>query len=121
MAAPSVHYDEESDSVHIVFSPGESATGVELTDHILLRINKEERRAVGLTLLDYSLLAQPTELGPRSFPLNGLALLSKELRELVLDIVRHPPVSDFLTLAAYTPSAAEMIPIMSLRPLPSAA
>lgn len=121
MAVPTVHYDEESDSVHISFSPGESATGVELTDHILLRINKEERRAVGLTILDYSLLAQPTELGPRSFPLNGLTQLSEELRELVLDIVRQPPVSDFLTLAAYIPSAAEMIPITSLRPLPSAA
>lgn len=121
MTAPTVRYDEESDSLHISFSPGENATGIELTDHILLRINKVERRAIGLTILDYSLLAQSTEVGLRSFPLNGLAQLSTELRELVLDIVRRPPVSDFLTLSAYTPSASEMIPITSIRPLPSAA
>ena len=117
METPTVHYDEESDSVHISFSSGENATGIELTDHILLRINKEEQRAVGLAILDYSLLAQPTEIGPRSFPLNGLTQLSEELRELVLDIVRRPPVSDLLTLSAYTPSAAEMILITSVRPL----
>ena len=57
---------------------------------------KEERRAVGLTFLDYSLLAQKTEIGPRSFPLTGLADLSDELREIVLDILQHPPVSDIL-------------------------
>lgn len=46
-----------------------TATGIELDEHILLRVNKAERRAVGLTIFDYSVLAQPTELGPRSLPL----------------------------------------------------
>lgn len=86
-------------------------------DHILLRINKKERRAIGLTFLDYSLLAQRTEVGPRSFPLTGLAEISEELREMVLDILQRPPVSDILFFSTYTPSILETIPITSLQPV----
>jgi hypothetical protein len=71
MAEPIFHYDEGSDTLYVSFAPGEAATGIALHDHMLLRINKHERRAIGLTLLDYSVLAQPTEAGPRSFPLTG--------------------------------------------------
>jgi uncharacterized protein YuzE len=110
-------YDEVSDTLYISFAPGEAATGLELTDHILLRVNKSERRAIGLTLLDYSLIAQTTEIGPRSFPLTGLDQLSLELRAMVLDMLLHPPVRDILSLSAYTPSPGEAIPIISVQPL----
>ena len=116
MTEPIFNYDEVSDTLYVSFAPGEKATGIELNDHILLRINKQERRAIGLTFLDYSLLAQRTEVGPRSFPLTGLAELSDELQEIVLDILRRPPVSDILFLSTYTPSIAEAIPITSLLP-----
>jgi uncharacterized protein YuzE len=121
MAAPIFNYDETSDTLYVAFSSGEKATGIELNDHILLRINKTERKAVGLTFFEYSLLAQRTEVGPRSFPLTGLAQLSDELREMVIDIALHPPVSDILSLSAYTPSLVETILITSLQPIPSAA
>ena len=121
MTTPTIRYDEVSDTLHISFAPGEHATGIELNEHILLRINKAERRAVGLTIFEYSLLAQPTEVGPRSVPLSGLAQLSAELRELVLEIAQRPPVSDFLVLSAYTPSATETVPITIVRPLSTAA
>ena len=121
MSEPVFSYDEASDTLYISFTPGEVATGIELTDHILLRLNKREHRAIGLTLLDYSLLAQMTEVGPRSFPLTGLDGLSDELRVMVLDILLHPPVRDILLLSAYTPSFAETIPIVSLQPLSVAA
>jgi uncharacterized protein YuzE len=121
MSEPVFTYDEASDTLYISFAPGEAATGIELTDHILLRVNKRERRAIGLTLLDYSILAQTTDIGPRSFPLTGLDELSDDLREMVLDILLHPPVHDILSLLAYTPSLAETIPIISLQPLSVAA
>jgi len=116
MNEPIFNYDEMSDTLYVSFSPGENATGIELNDHILLRLDKNEGRAIGLTFLDYSLLAQRTEMGPRSFPLTGLAELSEELREMVLGILRHPPVSEILFLSSYTPSIAEAIPITSLQP-----
>jgi len=121
MAEVSINYDEISDTLYISFEPGEKATGFELNEHILLRINKKERRAVGLTFFEYSLLAQRTEVGPRSFPLTGLAQLSDELREIVLDILLRPPVSDYLSVSAYTPSFVETIPITALQPVPIAA
>jgi len=121
MTEPIFNYDEISDTLYVSFSPGEKATGIELNDHILLRISKKERRAVGLTFLDYSLLAQRTEVGPRSFPLTGLAELSDELRDIVLDILQRPPVSGILFLSTYTPSIIETIPITSLQPVTIAA
>ena len=70
---PIFTYDKEVDILYISFHPGEKATAaVELNDNILLRFNEEEARALGLTLMDYSVLVQPTNLGPRTFPLTGL-------------------------------------------------
>ena len=115
---PTFNYDEMSDTLYVSFAPGEQATGIELNDHILLRISKRERRAIGITFFEYSLLAQRTEVGPRSFPLTGLTELSEELRGTVLDILLRPPVSDILSLSAYTPSIVETIPITSLQAVP---
>jgi uncharacterized protein YuzE len=114
------NYDEMSDTLYVSFQPGEKATGIELNDHILLRINKKERKAVGITFFEYSLLAQKTQVGPRSFPLTGLDQLPDELREIVLDILTSPPVSDILSLSTYTPSFVEAIPITTLQPMPTA-
>ena len=121
MTKPTFNYDEMSDTLYISFEPGEKATGIELNDHILLRINKKEHKAVGLTFFEYSLLAQKTEIGPRSFPLTGLAELSDELRGIVFDIMLHPPVSNILFISTYTPSIVETIPITFLQsPVPIA-
>lgn len=115
MSEPVFHYDEVSDTLDVSFGSGEAATGIELNEHILLRINKQERRAIGLTFFEYSVLAQKTEVGPRSFPLTGLAELSEGLRALVLEILLRPPVNDILRLSAYTPSPSETIPITSVQ------
>jgi uncharacterized protein YuzE len=108
-------YDKEVDILYISFSPGEPATtSVELNDNILLRLNRAERRAVGLTMMDFSVLVQPTELGPRSFPLSGLAELEDEWHELVIEIITRPPVNQILKVSTYMPSIVEQIPITSV-------
>src|SRR5687768_7360746 len=63
------------------------------------------REAVGFTIFNFPVLAQPTEMGPRSVPLTGLAELSPEMRGLALSILRRSPVSDHLKLSAYAPSS----------------
>jgi len=122
--SPTYSYDEEADVLYISFSPGEKATSaVELNENILLRFNLTEKRAIGLTLMDFSVLAQLTELGPRSFPLTGLEDLEPEWREMVIEIVTSPPVSQILHVSTYTPSITERIPITSINsslPLPVA-
>jgi uncharacterized protein YuzE len=116
MSEPVFNYEEASDTLYLSFTPAEAATGIELNEHILLRINKQERRAIGITFFEYSVLTQRTEVGPRSLPLTGLAELSEDLRGMVLEVLLHPPVSQVLRLSAYTPSASETIPVASLEP-----
>ena len=114
MTQPIFNYDDKWYTLHII-APGEQATGIELTPHILIRLNKQDRRAIGMTFLEYSLLAQKTDMGPRSFPLTGLSELSDDLRDIVIDVLQRPPVSDVLLLSSYTPSISETIPIMLLQ------
>lgn len=118
MSKPLFNYDEASDTLYVSFFPGEDATGIELNDHILLRINKQERRAIGITFFEYSILAERTEMGPRSFPITGLSALPEDVQETVWEILQHPPVSDVLGLLAYTPSiATDTTPITFLQPV----
>jgi uncharacterized protein YuzE len=118
---PIFNYDEESDTLYISFQPGKKATGIELNDNILLRIDKQERKVVGLTFLNYSILAQLTEVGPRSFPLTGLTVLPQSVRSVVLNILRSAPVNQILWISTYTPSFTNTMPIASLLPALKAA
>lgn len=121
MTQPIYNYDEESDTLYISFAPNAHATGIELTDHILLRISTQEQRVVGITLFDYSVLAQQTDMGPRNFPLIGMDRLPSNLRDLVFALLRQPPVRDILAISAYTPNLTETTPIIAVQPLALAA
>ena len=114
MREPVFNYDEISDTLTISFFPGESATGIELNDNILLRINKQQQYAVSLSIFNYSILAQKTETGLRSLPLTGLQELSAALRETVLAILLKKPLSDLLAVSTYTPSLSERVLIATI-------
>jgi uncharacterized protein YuzE len=114
---PVYSYDEEVDVLYVSFAPGEKATAaVELNDNILLRFNKAEKRAIGLTLMDFSVLVQQTELGPRGFPMPGLDELESEWQEVVIGIITSSPVNQVLHVLAYTPSILESVPITFVSP-----
>lgn len=110
-------YDEESDTLSINFAPTEKATGVELTDHIILHINKNSRRLVRITLLDYSLLVQQTSFGLRTFPLTGLTELSEENHDLILDLLQQQAVKEILQISAYTPKEGQIVPVIQVQPV----
>jgi uncharacterized protein YuzE len=116
MSDPQIRYDEPSDTLYIAFEPGRPATGVALSEDILLRVDKARGTAVGLSIFNFSVLAQHTEMGPRSVPLTGLAEVSPEVWEMALRILQEAPVRRFLTLSAYAPGGAEPIPITQLKP-----
>ena len=112
MKKPTYDYDKEADILYISFSPGEKATtAVELNENILLRLNRDERRAIGLTLMDFSILVQTTDLGPRQFPLNGLQSLEPEWQEMVTEVLTKPPVNQVLKVSMFTASFGETMPI----------
>ncbi len=108
-------YDEISDILSVTFFENESATGIELNENILLRVDLKKKRAIVLTLFNYSILAKPTEIGFRSLPLTELNELPREIREIVIKFLLSKPVSEVLSLSADTPSVVENIPITFLR------
>lgn len=104
-------YDQEADILDIFFGENEPATGIELTDHIILRINQKTKRSISLLLLDFSILTERTEYGPRSYPLDKLDELPEDLRELVLQLVTSMPVSQFLKVSHFQASPTERVPL----------
>ncbi len=89
-------YDDEADILEIFFGENGPAIGIELTDQMILRVDKRQKRALSLMLLHFSILSEQTQYGPRSFPLDKLDQLPEELRELVLRLITTMPVSQFL-------------------------
>jgi hypothetical protein len=112
-------YDQEADILEIFFGTNEPATGVELTDHIILRLNQQTKRAVSLLLLDFSILTERTEYGPRSYPLNKLHDVPEDLRELVLQLVTSLPVRQFLKVSHFQASPTECVPLTYVESQPS--
>jgi len=104
-------YDETGDILEIVFDDVEATCAVELTDNILLRFHRELGQAAGLTILDFSVLASPSELGPRSFALTGLERLPDDLREMVARIITTAPVNRFLKVSIFDSFSVHPIPL----------
>lgn len=104
-------YDEEGDALDIFFNENEPATGVELTDHILLRLNQKTARAVSLTINHFSILPEQTEYGPRSFALESLAELPEDLRELTLRLLMKAPVNRFLKISNFQMTPSQRVPL----------
>jgi len=104
-------YEEVGDILEIVFDGVEATCALELTDNIVLRFDRQQGQAAGLTILDFSVLGSPTELGVRSFALTGLATLPEELREMVIRIITTPPVNQFLKVTTFYISPTEQVPL----------
>jgi hypothetical protein len=104
-------YDETTDMMDIFFGENIAATGIELTEHILLRLARATGRAVSLTLLHFSILTEQTEYGPRSYPLDTLEDLPEDLRESVLLALKTAPVNQFLKLCHFQEAPTKQIPL----------
>lgn len=109
-------YDESGDMLDIFFGENEPATGVELTDYILLRLNPNTGRVVSLTFLHFSILTEQTEYGPRSYALDKLDELPENLRELVVCALKTVPVNQFLKLSHFQESPTKRVPFTYVEP-----
>ncbi len=93
---PIYNHDPEGDILYISFSPGEKAkTAVGLTDNILLRFNRAEKRAIGITILNYSDIIKAIERYQQNFYilLNGLNDLEADWQEDVIETLRRTPAN----------------------------
>lgn len=116
-----LEYEDATDTLEIFFGANLAATGIELTEHILLRVSREEARAVSLLIRHFSILTEQTEFGTRSFSLENLDALPEDLRSLTLQLIRTPPVNQFLKLSHLQPTSAEARPLIFVEPHPIAA
>lgn len=89
-------YDEESDLLDVYFGEIRPAWTIELTDNIMLSMDRQTRQVVSLSLLDFTELIRPSPLGPRSFPLTGLADLPLPERDMVVSALLSPPLNRWL-------------------------
>ena len=92
-------YDRESDVLDVYLGDKRRAWTIELTENIMIGIDRQAEAAVSLTFLDFSRLARPTASGPRSFPITGLAQLPDRERALVLRLITSPPVTRWLDVS----------------------
>jgi hypothetical protein len=114
-------YDKEADILEIFFGENEPSTGVELTDHIIFRLNVQTRRPVSLVLLHFSILTETTDYGPRSYPIDKLNEVPDNLRELALKLATRPPVNQYLKISHFQASRTEQIPFTYVESQPSLA
>ena len=116
----SIHYeyDEIGDVLDIYFGENRRAWTIELTENIMISIDRQTEEAVSLTLLDFTELIRPTPVGPQSFPLTGLDDIPADERDLVIKVLTTPPVSDLLDVSSVLSPPASLLPIMHLERRP---
>ncbi|WP_089945250.1 DUF2283 domain-containing protein [Candidatus Entotheonella palauensis] len=86
-------YDPEGDILYITFGQSTPATGYQLSDQILLRLDPQTQQAAGLTLLNFSIHLQTN----RDILLPGLDE-EPETKAHLLHLLRTAPVNHFLQL-----------------------
>ncbi len=107
-------YDEEGDILEIFFRRG-GGVGIDLTDNIVLRYDRESGEALSLILISFSKLIQPTKFGPPSFRLTALSELPPDMQQTILDILNSFPVNRFLKVSGlFLSPGGELQPITYL-------
>ncbi len=112
-------YDQEGDVLDVYFAADHPVWTIELTDNIMISIDRSKRQAVRLTLLDFTELIRPTPFGPRSFPLTGLADLPIHERDLVVEILTTSPVDAWLDISSVQTMPDSPFAVAHLEPLPA--
>ncbi|HEX3036755.1 MAG TPA: DUF2283 domain-containing protein [Thermodesulfobacteriota bacterium] len=85
-----ITYDPEGDILYITFGQPAPATGYQLSDQVLLRVDPQTQRAAGLTIFNFSLHSRTTQ----QISLPGLE--DPKLKSRLLPILASPPVTHFL-------------------------
>ncbi len=91
-------YDQEGDILEIFFQKG-GGVGIDLTNNIVLRYNRDRGEALSLILTNFSNLIQPTKFGPPSFRLTALSELPPKMQQTILGILDSFPVNRFLKVS----------------------
>jgi uncharacterized protein YuzE len=86
-----ITYDPEGDILYLGFGQPTAATGYQLSDQLLLRVDPQTQRPVGLTIFNFSAHGE----GARQLPLPGIEE-DPETKPFLLQILATPPIAHFL-------------------------
>jgi hypothetical protein len=111
-------YDEASDLLDVYFSEKRPAWTIELTGHIMVSVDRQTGQVVSLSFIDFTELIRPTPLGPRSFPLTGLADLPLAERDLVIKVLTSPPANAWLDISSVETLPDSPFAVTHLEPPP---
>lgn len=89
-----ITYDPEGDILYVTFGQPTAATGYQLSDQLLLRLDPRTQEVTGLTIFNFSARAQTA----RKMSLPGIEE-NPEVRTHLLQILNAPPVTRFLRIA----------------------
>ncbi len=88
-----ISYDPEGDTLYITFGQPASATGYQLSDQILVRIDPRTHEAAGLTIFNFSAHAG----GGQDILLPGLEE-DVEVKARLMPALVSPPIANFLRI-----------------------
>lgn len=89
-----ITYDPEGDILYVTFGKPTGATGYQLSDQVLLRVDPQTQRAAGLTIFNFSVHVRTDQ----EIPLPGIED-DPEVKPRLVQILVSPPVAHFLRLA----------------------
>ena len=86
-----ITYDPEGDILSITFGQPTEATGYQLSDQVLLRVNPQTQEVAGLTIRNFSVHTNTTQEMP-------LPEIDEDpaVKPLLLQLLSSPPVTHFL-------------------------
>jgi len=93
----SIHYDAEGDILSVTFAQkGQTHTGIELSDNIVLYYNPETKEPLELMMLSYRAMLHANVQAP--LLLDGLAQASAQVQATVTFMLQHAPLASFFHL-----------------------
>ncbi|MCA0354852.1 MAG: hypothetical protein LCH85_22890 [Chloroflexi bacterium] len=114
MTQPQTTYDPDSDSLLLRLAYGDEWLQFDLNDYVQVETDPQLQTCYALTLNDYSLLIAQTKYGQRFFPLDGLQTLHQEQQERLLALLLSQGLQPFLSVAAFTPSLVDTVPMITI-------
>ena len=90
-------YDTESDFLEIFFREQPATATIELADGVYLRFNRQKEEALSLGFVGITPLTQEQEFGLPLLSLDGLHNLPHSERQVILKMLRTPPLNTFFT------------------------
>jgi len=104
MKCTCITYDPEGDILYLTFGQPTAATGYQLSDQLLLRVDPQTQQVAGLTIFNFSVHAHTA----REVPLTRIEE-DPGIKSFLLRILSSPPVNHFLRVVELERGASAVV------------